>query len=104
MPVALQLDGQWAGRLTVEQEQNHFTFYVWDESYQVAIPLFSVFVFTGADRDESASQDGRFPLYRAEGVAYAAQLDFAAPEYGISEKSLQDSFRLIRQDWQTGEA
>ena len=100
----LQLDSQWAGRLTVEQEQNRFNFYVWDESYQVAIPLFSVFVFTSADRDESASQDGRFPLYRAEGVAYAAQLDFAAPEYGITEKSLQDSFHLIRQDWQTGEA
>ena len=100
----LQLDSQWAGRLTVEQEQNRFNFYVWDESYQVAIPLFSVFVFTGADRDESASQDGRFHLYRAEGVAYAAQLDFAAPEYGITEKSLQDSFHLIRQDWQTGEA
>ena len=99
----LQLDSQWAGRLTVEQEQNRFNFYVWDESYQVAIPLFSVFVFTGADRDESASQDGRFPLYRAEGVAYAAQLDFAAPEYGITEKSLQDSFHLIRQDWMTGE-
>ena len=99
----LQLDSQWAGRLTVEQEQNRFNFYVWDESYQVAIPLFSVFVFTGADRDESASQDGRFPLYRAEGVAYAAQLDFAAPEYGITEKSLQDSFHLIRQDWQTGD-
>lgn len=100
----LQLDSQWAGRLTVEQEQNRFNFYVWDESYQVAIPLFSVFVLTGADRDESASQDGRFPLYRAEGVAYAAQLNFAAPEYGITEKSLQDSFHLIRQDWQTGEA
>ena len=100
----LQLDSQWAGRLTVEQEQNRFNFYVWDESYQVSIPLFSVFVFTVADRDESASQDGRFPLYRAEGVAYAAQLDFAAPEYGITEKSLQDSFHLIRQDWQTGEA
>ena len=100
----LQLDSQWAGRLTVEQEQNRFNFYVWDESYQVAIPLFSVFVLTGADRDESASQDGRFPLYRAEGVAYAAQLDFAAPEYGITEKSLQDSFHLIRQDWQTGES
>ena len=40
----------------------------------------------------------------AQGVAYAAQLDFAAPEYGSSEKSLQDSFHLIRQDWQTGEA
>ena len=100
----LQLDSQWAGRMTVEQDHGSFNFYVWDESYQVAIPLFSVYVFTGNDRDERASSEGRFPLYRAEGVAYAAQLDFAAPEYGITEKSLQDSFRLIRQDWQTGEA
>ena len=99
----LQLNSQWASRMTVEQEHGRFNFYVWDESYQVAIPLFSVHVLTGADRDEKASQDGRFPLYRAEGVAYAAQLDFAAPDYGITEKSLQDSFRLIRQDWRTGE-
>lgn len=99
----LQLDSQWASRLTVEQEHGCFRFYVWDESYQVAIPLFSVYVLTGSDRDEKASQDGCFPLYRTEGVAFAAQLDFAAPEYGITEKSLQDGFRLIRQDWQTGE-
>ena len=99
----LQLDSEWASRLTVEQEHGCFRFYVWDESYQAAIPLFSVYVLTGSDRDEKASQDGCFPLYRTEGVAFAAQLDFAAPEYGITEKSLQDSFRLIRQDWQTGE-
>ena len=36
-------------------------------------------------------------------TAYAAQLDIAAPEYNITEESLQESFRLIRQDWQTGE-
>ena len=99
----LQLGSEWASRLTVEQEHGCFHFYVWDESYQVAIPLFSVYVLTGSDRDESAAQDGRFPLYRSEGVAYAAQLDFSAPEYGVTEKSLQESFHLIRQDWQTGD-
>lgn len=99
----IQLDGTWASRLTVDQEQGSFRFYVWDETYQKANPVFSVYVLTGADRDESAGQDGRFPLYRAEGVAYAARLDYAAPEYDITEKSLQESFRLIRQDWQTGE-
>ena len=88
----------------MEQEQGCFRFYVWDESYQVATPLFSLYVFTGVDRDESAAQDGRFPLYRAEGVAYAAQLDLAAPEYGISEDSLQESFHLIRQDWRSGDS
>ena len=100
----IRLDDGWASRLTVEQEQGCFRFYVWDESYQVATPLFSLYVFTGVDRDESAAQDGRFPLYRAEGVAYAAQLDLAAPEYGISEDSLQESFHLIRQDWRTGDS
>lgn len=99
----LLLDSQWASRLTVEQEHGDFRFYVWDETYQTATPLFTVYTLTGSDRDESAAQDGRFPLYRTEGVAYAAQLDLAAPEYGITEKSLQDSFKLIRQDWQTGE-
>ena len=99
----LQLDSAWASRLTVEQEYSEFHFYVWDESYQVATPLFSLYVLTGSDRDESAAQDGRFPLYRSEGVAYAAQLDFSAPEYGVTEKSLQESFHLIRQDWQTGD-
>ena len=99
----LQLDGAWASRLTVEQEHGCYSFYVWDESYQMATPLFTLYVFTSVDRDELASQNGRFPLYRSEGVAYAAQLDIAAPEYDITEKSLQDSFHLIRQDWQTGE-
>ena len=99
----LQLDGAWASRLTVEQEHGCYSFYVWDESYQMATPLFTLYVVTSVDRDELASQNGRFPLYRSEGVAYAAQLDIAAPEYDITEKSLQDSFHLIRQDWQTGE-
>ena len=99
----LQLDGSWASRLTVEQEHGSFCFYVWDENYQAATPLFTLFVLTGVDRDEKASQDGCFPLYRTEGVAFAAQLDIAAPEYNITEESLQESFRLIRQDWQTGE-
>lgn len=99
----LQLDHAWASRLTVEQAHGSYRFYVWDESYEVAVPLFSLYVLTGSDRDERATQDGCFPLYRTEGVAYAARLDPSAPEYGITENNLQESFRLIRQDWQTGE-
>ena len=98
-----QLDSTWARRETVEQDLRSYQFYVWDESYQTADPLFTLYTFTGNDRDEVAEQDGRFALYRSEGVAYAAQLELAAPEYGITEKSLTESFHLIRQDWQTGE-
>ena len=99
----LQLDGSWASRITVEQFNGVYAFYLWDESYQIATPLFTLYVFTGSTRDEEAVKDGRFALYRAEGIAYSASLTEAAAEYDITEEYLIDSFRLIRQDWQTGE-
>lgn len=100
----LQLDSSWAGRATVEQGTGTYTFYVWDDSYQNPTALFTIYVFTGGNRDEAAVQSGRFVLYRAEGVAYAAKLEAAAEEFEITEEDLINSFRLIRQDWQNGEA
>ena len=99
----LQLDNSWASRITVEQFNGVFAFYLWDESYQVANHLFTLYVFTGSNRDEEAVKDGRFALHRAEGIAYAASISESAAVYDITEDYLIDSFRLIRQDWQTGE-
>ena len=99
----LQLDSSWASRITVEQFNGLYVFYLWDESYQEATPLFTLYVFTGSNRDEESVKDGRFPLYRAEGVAYSASLEEAASAYDITEDYLINSFRLIRQNWQTGE-
>ena len=99
----LQLDSSWAGRITIDQYNGVYVFYLWDESYQTATTLFTLYVFTGGARDEEAVKDGRFPLYRSEGVAYSASLSEGAAEYGITEAYLINSFRLIRQDWQTGE-
>lgn len=99
----LQLDGAWANRVSVHQEDGRYTFYVWNESYDVATELFTLYVFTSATRDEDAAKDGRFPLYRTEGVAYSAKLADDAGEYDVTEEYLIECFRLIRQDWQTGE-
>lgn len=99
----LQLDGAWASRVSVEQGDNVYTFYLWDESYQEATALFDIYVFTGSDRDKEAVQEGRFALYRAEGVAYAAKLETGAADHNITEDSLIQSFCQIRQDWQAGE-
>ncbi len=99
----LQLDSAWAGRVTVDRYNNTYTFYVWDESYQDPTPLFSVYIFTDSARDEESVAYGRFALYRAEGVAYAAKLSAEAAGFGITSEQLIENFHLIRQDWQTGE-
>ena len=99
----IRLDSSWANRASVDQGEGTYTFYVWNESYDRATELFTLYVFTGAGRDEDVTKDGRFALYRSEGVAYGAKLADAAPEYDLTEEYLKDCFRLILQDWQTGE-
>ena len=99
----LLLDSSWASRASVEEDKGTYRFYVWNESYDHATELFSLYVFTGANRDEEVTKDGRFALHRSEGVAYGAELTDAAAEYELTEEYLIECFRLIRQDWQTGE-
>lgn len=99
----LRLDGDWATRVSVVQSDNTYTFYVWDEELRHPAPVFSVYALTGSLRDSEATEHGRFALYRAEGVVYAARLEESAEAYGITQEDLLASFRLIYQDWQTGE-
>ena len=99
----LELDSTWAARVSVEQNGSTYTFYVWDESYREASALFSVIALTGANREEDATVDGRFALLRAEGVVYAARLERNAAMYDITEEQIINSFRVIQQDWKTGE-
>ena len=99
----IQLDSAWANRISVEQEGNTYTFYLWNEDERDAEQLFVLYALTGTDRDDKAVQDGRFLLRSKEGTAYAAKLAPAAMEYGLTQEYLINSFRLIYQDWNTGE-
>ena len=97
----VQLDSSWANRISVEQEGNTNTFYLWDR--EGAVTLFRIYALSGPARNEESVQDGRFPLYRKEGVTFAAKLAPAAEDYGITQEYLINSFRPIYQDWNTGE-
>ena len=100
----LRMDENWAGRTSVVQSDGVYSFYVWDETYTEASSLFNIYTFTGSNRDLEAQSDGRFPLYRAEGVAYGASIAPGAEEFGITPDILKNNFRLIRQDWRAGES
>lgn len=99
----LELTDAWAPRMTVAQNGAAYTFYAWDESYREADRLFTVTAMTGLRREEEAVTDGRFAIFRTEGVVYAGKLEDSAGVYDITEEKIINCFRLIQQDWKTGE-
>lgn len=99
----LLLDSQWAPRLTVETYGNQYTFHLWNEEYKQAEKLFTVTALTGRNREEQALANGGFVLLRTESTVYSAVLETAAQELGLTQDSVIFSFRLIQQDWKTGE-
>ena len=99
----VQLDSAWAERVTIEQMGNTYIFYLWNEEFSEAAPLFTIYVMTGSDRESQARADKRFLLYRTDEVVYAARLEPIAAENGITKESMINSFSPIHQDWRTGE-
>ena len=99
----VQLDGQWATRITVENQANQYIFHLWDESYKRTRKLFTITALTGQNREEQALADGGFVLLRTESTAYVASIESAAKDLKLTQENLIFSFRLIQQDWKTGE-
>lgn len=100
----IQLDSEWIDRFAAEKNGNVYTFYMWNNSYGTAVPVFTVFALTGKDRDVQASEQNRFPLYRGEDVVYAGKMESGSAIYGMTENYLRSNFHLIRQDWKTSES
>lgn len=99
----VQLNSEWAEWVTIEQMGNTYIFYLWNETFTEAIPLFTIYVMTGSDRETQANADNRFLLYRTDEVIYAARLEKMAAEYGITRENMINSFGRIHQEWRTGE-
>lgn len=99
----LELEDDWAERVSVIEASGSYWFYVWDSDFENAELVFSVHVLTGADREEASEIDNRFVLHRSEGVIYAARLESAAADYRITKEDLAPCFHLIHQAWKTGE-
>lgn len=100
----IQLDGQWIDRFAAEKNETIYSFYMWNNSYGTAVPVFTVYTLTGKDRDVQAQEQNRFPLYRGEDVVYAAKLESGSAIYGMTESYLRSNFHLIRQDWKMTES
>lgn len=99
----LQIDSQWAPRLTTLSQGNQTEFFMWDPEFKSTQKVMTVYTFSGQNREEQGLTEGRFILHKTESVVYAAFLEGCAEEYGFTQENVVYSFRLIQKDWKTGE-
>ncbi len=87
-------------RVTLGSNRGHTQGYVFTRNGET---LFTVYAYTGENRDEAAVQDGGFILSKTDEVTYGAVLGTGAQGAGITEDDLKENFNFIREDWKTGE-
>lgn len=94
----LRLDNSWASLLTLERQDNRYTFYLWNSEYNKVTMLFSIFRLDDEQLQEQSQQGNQFILHQSDTVTYAAKLEYGSAMYGFTEEFLMDSFRLIQPD------
>lgn len=70
------------------------------EAEEIEAPLFTVYVLTGANRDQYAAEEGRFIISEREDTVFAAQIaseSYLATE--INEEFIKGIFKNIESEW-----
>lgn len=75
----------------------------WDAKTHAATPIFTIYAFSGEDRNTAATQDGRFILSEKGDVTYAAEFGPSDWARALDEQALKQMFNYIRIDWNSGE-
>lgn len=99
----LKLNDEWASRVSVVQNGTEFSYYLWDAQFSDSQKIFTIQAFTGQNRETQAVDQNRFVLLRTETTIYSAQLEVASGAISLSKEDLINGFRMIHQDWITGE-
>lgn len=87
----------------VHEDDGSYSFLLWNEEGTGLTKLWTVYVLTGDDRSALAAKENRFILMKTDSAVYAAMLEPAAQDYGITAEDLIEAFHLIRRGWKTGE-
>lgn len=98
----LALEQDWTDRLSVSSQTDGYDFYILEED-GTQNRILSIQSFTGQNREQQASEDGWFSLYKTDSTVYAASLGEASEQYAITKETLMKNFRMIRNDGRTGE-
>ncbi len=99
----LQLDEDWAQRLTVVSDTGAYEFYIWDEEFASAKKVLTIYEKAGTTRSVDEPDSMEILLHESNSLRLTARLEDASESFGITETALKENFHMIRQNWKTGE-
>ena len=105
----LELPGHWHGRLTVSRTEEAadgvqgLTFSKWNGRNSKPEKIFTIYAFTGDNREAQAVADGRFILAKKGETVYAASMGTGPWAKMLSREEMIAMFRFIQISWNTGE-
>lgn len=102
------LPEEWEDELTVSRSEEvsgvrGYVFSRWDEQTRQAIPVFTLYAFSGSTRAKLASEDGRFVVAEKGGVTYSAAPGTDRWAEELTQERLREMFHFIQYDWKSGE-
>lgn len=103
----LKLPDRWQNQFCItrgaEADGVHgYAFSQWEDGRRTEL-IFTIYAFSGENRNESASADGRFILAEKGDITYAAKLGTGKWAEELSADRLRDMFHFIHIDWNSGE-
>ena len=99
----MQLNGDWAQRVSVANYGTYYVFYIWDEEYISCQKIMTIYANSRQSHTDQNRKDGEFVLMETDAIIYSAVLENDASDYGLQKENLKNYFCLIQQDWKTGE-
>ncbi len=99
----MTLQESWRESLSVIQSVGVCTFYMWDPEHIEDTKVLTVHALTDSDRETVAQEEKYTILYQGDAVIYAAEIEDAAADYGITPLQLQSAFHMMRTELNTEE-
>ena len=104
----VKLPEEWVGHVTISRSAEvsgvrGLTFSGYRYAAATAEPIFTIYAFSGEDRNQLAAADGRFILSEKGDVTYSALLGTDQRARALGEEKLKAMFNYIHVDWNSGE-
>ncbi len=105
----LTIPGSWHGNLTVSRSVEEvagvrgLVFSRWNGRETAPEEIFTLYAFTGKDREAIASAEGRFIVAQKGETVYAARLGTGAWAREQSDQTISEMFHFIQVNWNSGD-